>query len=80
MVETKGGDRMENQDTKSKLKSAFYFIENINKFDLDDRDNRVWHYVLLSDENFYSFQAQNGNIEDMLKYFKVIIDRQDELF
>ena len=79
IVETKGKDRMDNENTQNKLKSAYYFVEKINKFNPEDRDNRTWYYTLLSDQDFYNLIAKNTPIDDMLKLNRTKIYKQGEL-
>ena len=70
---------MDNENTQNKLKSAYYFVEKINKFNPEDRDNRTWYYTLLSDEDFYNLIAKNTPIDDMLKLNRTKIYKQGEL-
>lgn len=52
IVETKAEKDITNVDVKRKAVSALNFMKSINELKSEDRDDRVWYYVLLNDETF----------------------------
>ena len=79
IVETKGNDRLTNQDTERKIKSANNYVEKINKLKEEYRDNRQWFYVLLDNKNFYIYKSNNSSVKEMLLYYKVKIAEELKL-
>ncbi len=67
VVETKGNDRVNNPDTKSKELGAIDWIAKINELPESERMNSQWVYVLLSQENFESMNNQNADIQQILE-------------
>jgi type III restriction enzyme len=51
IVETKAGKDMENQNVKSKQRATEKFVENINTLDDNERGEKSWQYVIISDED-----------------------------
>jgi type III restriction enzyme len=71
VVETKGKDRANNTDTKSKEIGALDWIKRINELKPEDRMYAEWSYVLLTDTDFYRCKKQNANIKDILDICKL---------
>ena len=83
IVETKGDDRVENEDTRRKAGVALDFVDAINKMNGEDRDFRKWYYVLLSDRIFYNNQKTNATVSKILEMNvlnKNFFKKQFELF
>jgi type III restriction enzyme len=71
VVETKGKDRANNTDTKSKEIGALDWIKRINELKPEHRMNAEWSYVLLTDTDFYRYKKQNATIKDILDTCKL---------
>lgn len=71
VVETKGKDRANNTDTKSKERGALDWIKRINELKPEDRMCAEWFYVLLTDTDFYRYTKQNASIKDILDTCKL---------
>ena len=83
IVETKGDDRVENEDTRRKAGVALDFVDAINKMNGEDRNFRKWYYVLLSDRTFYYNQKSNATVSKILEMNvlnKNFFKKQFELF
>lgn len=83
IVETKGDDKVENEDTRRKAGVALDFVDAINKMNDENRDFRKWYYVLLSDRTFYNNQKSNATVSKILEMNvlnKNFFKKQFELF
>jgi hypothetical protein len=47
---------MNNENVKRKKNATLTYISRINKLPENLRGNRIWEYVLLSEEKFYSYK------------------------
>jgi type III restriction enzyme len=72
VVETKGKDREDTANTKSKEISALDWTKKINELNSEDRMNCEWQYVLLTDKDFYRLKEQNATIKDILENRKLL--------
>lgn len=70
IVETKGDNIVDAKDTQKKKVAAFDFANRINSLQSEQRDNKEWYYVLLTDSNFYNQMSNNEDVEQMLFYFR----------
>ena len=68
VVETKGDDRAENKDVRSKETSAVDWVSKINELPESDRMGCEWAYVLLTGGNFYTLRDKNAGIQQILDY------------
>ncbi|MDR1940966.1 MAG: DEAD/DEAH box helicase family protein [Endomicrobium sp.] len=48
-----------------KQKGALEWIAKINELKAQDRNNSVWHYVLIDDKTFYALKSANASITDI---------------
>lgn len=58
---------MSQANVKAKQTAATEWCEKINTLDENERMNREWKYVLLSEKMFYSFKGTGADIEDICK-------------
>ena len=72
IVETKGEDRVDNANVKQKQLATLEWCKKINTLNPEFRDNREWEYVLISDNDFYSWSKNGANFQDICKYCKVV--------
>ncbi|MDI9348660.1 MAG: DEAD/DEAH box helicase family protein [Candidatus Symbiobacter sp.] len=66
VVETKSDDRMGNEDVKLKQKAAEFIYARINSLPPKDRDDKTWHYRLLSQSEFEDSQKRGQLLKDIL--------------
>ena len=71
VVETKGDDRADNVDVRSKEVSAVDWVTKINELPESDRMGCEWSYVLLTGGNFHALSDQNASIKEMLEHCKL---------
>jgi type III restriction enzyme len=60
IIETKGEDKKQDKNVKSKQIAMIDWCKRINSLPKEDRDLRQWHYILLTEKNFYTYR--NGNV------------------
>lgn len=65
LIETKGKDKVEDQNVKQKQKAAIEWTEKINRLKPADRMNREWEYVLLGEETFYRLSDAGATLTDI---------------
>ena len=65
LIETKGKDKVEDQNVKQKQKAAIEWTEKINQLPPVDRMNREWEYVLVGEESFYRLSAAGASLTDI---------------
>ena len=70
-VETKGNDKMNDRNVRQKQTATMEWVRKINSLKPEERMNRVWEYVLLSEDNFYALSANGATITDICNINKV---------
>jgi len=71
LVETKAANRVDDASVRQKRMAAINWCNDVNNLPEDDRMNRRWAYVLLSDSDFYSYRNNNATILDMCAFAEV---------
>ncbi len=71
IVETKAKKDMTNQNVLRKKKSAIAYLKRINTLSLDQRDQRIWEYIIMSDTQFYQLKNNNANVIEMMEATKL---------
>jgi len=72
LVETKAEKDISNINVQAKQRSALDWVAKINELHPDHRMNAVWKYVLLDDTTFYTLQAQNASVSEILEKYILI--------
>lgn len=65
VVETKGQDKVQDANVRRKQLATIQWCKQINGLDAEDRMEREWRYVLLSEDTFRSFEHSGVNINDL---------------
>ena len=73
LIETKGNDKLFDKNVRQKQTAAVEWTRKINELKADDRMNREWEYVLISEDNFYVLSANGATITDICDRCKVSI-------
>lgn len=71
VIETKGNDKIDDKNVRSKQISALDWVKKINGLKAEERMNRTWEYTLLSEDNFYSLASNGATITDICNLCKV---------
>ena len=72
IVETKGEDRVDNANVKQKQLATIEWCKKINSLNPEFRDNREWEYILLAENDFYTWKNNSASLIDICKYAKVV--------
>ena len=72
LVETKATSNMNNENVKRKKNATLTYISRINKLPESLRWGKIWEYVLLSEDKFYSYKKNWANIVEMLEAAKLL--------
>lgn len=70
-IETKSDKDLNDPNVKQKQLATLDFLSRINKLNEEDRMNRVWEYILLGENNFYSLQSNNASIDEICQLAKM---------
>ncbi len=73
VIETKGQDRIDTGNVLQKQRSTINWCNKINKLNEEDRMNRIWEYILLSDTHFYTYQKNGANLTEICNLAKVSV-------
>ena len=71
LVETKGNDKINDKNVRQKQAATIEWVRKINSLKPEERMNREWEYVLLSEDNFYGLSANGATITDICNINKV---------
>lgn len=71
IVEIKAKKDLSNENVIRKKKSAVAYMKRINSLSADQRDFRMWEYIILSDTQFYQLQNNGANIIEMFESTKL---------
>ena len=81
LIETKGNDKLFDKNVRQKQTAAVEWIHKINELKPEERMNREWEYVLVSEDNFYSLSSNGATITDICDRCKVSLSvAMGELF
>lgn len=67
IVETKGNDKINDANVRRKQLSLLEWCKKLNRLPNEDRMNRTWSYMLLSEDNFYTWSANGATFNDMAR-------------
>lgn len=67
IVETKGDDKLNDANVRRKQLSVVEWCKKINRLPADARLNREWKYLLLSENDFYTWSANGATFLDMAR-------------
>ena len=80
-IETKGNDKLFDKNVRQKQTAAVEWTRKINELKPEERMNREWEYVLISEDNFYGLSANGATITDICDRCKVSLSAaMGELF
>lgn len=71
LIETKSDKDLKDANVKQKQKATLNFVRNINKLDSMIRENKIWHYLLIGETQFYSLQKSGADIQDIANSAKI---------
>ena len=71
LIETKGNDKLFDKNVRQKQTAAVEWTRKINELKPEERMNREWEYVLISEDNFYGLSANGATITDICNRCKV---------
>ena len=71
IIETKGDDKVLDKNVQRKKLATVEWCKKINQLDEDNRMNREWEYVLLSETSFYGLSRSGATIEEICALNKV---------
>lgn len=72
LVETKATKDINNENVRRKEFSTISYLNKINELPNNLREDKIWEYVLLSEEKFYSYKKKWSNIIEMLESAKIL--------
>ena len=75
LVETKGNDKINDKNVRQKQAATIEWVRKINSLKPEERMNRYWEYVLLSEDNFYGLSANGATITDICNLNKVSLSQ-----
>ena len=65
IIETKGNDKIDDKNVRLKQQSTLQWMHRVNALPEEERMGRLWEYVLLSEDNFYSLSGSGATLEDI---------------
>ena len=71
LIETKGNDKLFDKNVRQKQTAAVEWTRKINMLKPEERMNREWEYVLISEDNFYGLSSNGATITDICNRCKV---------
>ena len=71
LIETKGNDKLFDKNVRQKQTAAVEWTRKINELRPEERMNREWEYVLVSEDNFYGLSNNGATITDICDRCKV---------
>lgn len=72
VIETKGEDKKNDSNVKQKQLATIEWCKKINSLNPEFRDNREWEYILLAENDFYTWKNNSASLIDICKYAKVV--------
>ena len=81
LIETKGNDKLFDKNVRQKQTATVEWTRKINELKPEERMNREWEYVLISEDNFYGLSSSGATITDICDRCKVSLSAaMGELF
>ncbi|MBP3553322.1 MAG: DEAD/DEAH box helicase family protein [Bacteroidaceae bacterium] len=71
IIETKGDDKVLDKNVQRKKLATVEWCKKINQLDEENRMNRMWEYVLLSETSFYALARSGATLEEICALNKV---------
>jgi len=71
LIETKGNDKVFDKNVRQKQTAAVEWCRKINELKPEERMDREWEYVLISEDNFYGLSANGATTTDICERCKV---------
>ncbi|MDP2951026.1 MAG: restriction endonuclease subunit R, partial [bacterium] len=71
LVETKAEDEVSNVNVQQKRLAVLDWLNRINKLEPQDRLEKEWEYVLLSESHFYGLSKNGASIEEICELAKI---------
>ena len=71
LIETKGNDKLFDKNVRQKQTAAVEWTRKINELKPEERMNREWEYILVSEDNFYGLSHNGATITDICERCKV---------
>lgn len=71
VVETKAQSALSDQNVQRKQRAALAWCEQINELREEQRDGRMWAYVLLGEDMVEDWQKKNATLTDLLEYSRL---------
>lgn len=68
LVETKAEKDKNTANVQAKRRAAHEWCKTINALPPEERDNREWAYLLLTDRDFYAYRSANATFADLAAY------------
>ncbi|MGN0036632.1 MAG: DEAD/DEAH box helicase family protein [Bacteroidaceae bacterium] len=75
LVETKGNDKINDRNVRQKQTATIEWTRKINTLKPEERMNREWEYVLLSEDTFYGLSANGASITDICNLNRVSLSQ-----
>ncbi|MGM9713899.1 MAG: hypothetical protein ACI3Y5_07265 [Prevotella sp.] len=75
IIETKAANSINDKNVRQKRIATVEWVKKINKLKSEERMNRKWEYVLLSEEQFYSLSANGATITDICNLNRVSLSQ-----
>lgn len=72
LIETKATRDIHNENVRRKENATLSYLRKINDVPANLRQERIWEYVLLSEDKFYSYTKNNANIKEILEASKIL--------
>ena len=81
LIETKGEDKVFDKNVRQKQTATVEWVRKINELKPEMRMNRVWEYILIGEDYFYSLAANGATFKDVCERCKVTLSSASgELF
>jgi type III restriction enzyme len=71
LVETKAQGQITTPNVQRKQKAALNWCERINALPGADRQEKLWHYVLLGESVFYDWREKQGGLAALLAFARI---------
>lgn len=71
LIETKSQRDLTDENVARKERAAVAWCEQINDLEPDERDGRLWHYVLLGERAVKEWKAKNARVSELLDYARL---------
>ena len=71
LIETKGQDKVFDKNVRLKQTAAVEWTRKINNLKPEERMDRTWEYVLVSEDHFYVMAANHASLKDICERLKV---------